>query len=182
MTEGATPEGTVTDRPIERAFEDERPKLWRFVRARIGEHVDAEDIVQDVFAELVLAHRLAKPIAHLSGWLFEVARNRIADRRRKDARHEAAQERMEFTGDGSLSPGPEVEIARSQLAEGLREALSSLPPDQRQVFIAHELEGRSFREISRRTGVNVNTLLSRKHRAVLHLRNRLRSLYDEYHD
>ena len=153
---------------------------------------DVEDILQEVFYELVEANRLLMPIDHVTGWLFRVARNRITDLFRKkkpDAFVDAAPNR---SGDdhGELpriedllpSPGagPEALYVRSVLLEELELAIDELPDDQRAVFVAHELEGRSFKELAAESGVNVNTLLSRKHYAVIHLRERLQSIYDEF--
>src|SRR5213075_1056114 len=150
---------------------------------------DVEDILQDVFYKLVEANRLLMPIEHITGWLFRVARNRITDLFRKkkpDSFSDAAVE----DEDGELlriedllpSPdaGPEAQYVRSVLLDELELALDELPDEQREVFVAHELEGRSFKELSAESGVNVNTLLSRKRYAVLHLRERLQSIYDEF--
>ncbi|HEX7119482.1 MAG TPA: sigma-70 family RNA polymerase sigma factor [Longimicrobiales bacterium] len=171
------------------AFARERGRLWKFIRARVAEHVDAEDILQDVFTELVVAYRLAKPIEHLGGWLFQVARNRITDRFRRRRREAPLDDRPAAMDDDartleSLLPapdaGPEAAYARRVLLEAIEDALAELPRAQREVFIAHELEGRSFKEIAAETGVGINTLLSRKRYAVLHLRRRLRSIYDDF--
>ena len=150
-----------------------------------------EDLLQEVFYELVEANRLLMPIEHISGWLFRVARNRITDWFRKK-RPELFSEMLVEDEDGELlriedmlpSPdaGPEAEYVRNTLLDELEDALDELPEGQREVFIAHELEGRSFRELSEQSGVSVNTLLSRKRYAVLHLRERLQSVYGEFND
>jgi RNA polymerase sigma factor (sigma-70 family) len=149
----------------------ERSRLRNFIRSRVPDPSDAEDILQDVFASLVEANQLLMPIEHVTGWLFRVARNRITDlfRRRRP-------EPLEFE-DLLPSPdaGPDAIYERSVLLEVLEDALDALPPDQRDVFIQHELEGRSFKEIAAETGVNVNTLLSRKRYAILRLRELLRT-------
>jgi len=169
----------------------ERGRLRNFIRRRVDDESEAEDILQDVFYELIEAYRLMKPIEQVGAWLFRVARNRIIDRFRKKKPEPFAAARDPETGveDSSLlleeflpSPdaGPEAEYARSILLEELDAALEELPEEQREIFVAHEIEGRSFKEISAETGVGVNTLLSRKHHAVLHLRRRLKSIYQEY--
>jgi RNA polymerase sigma factor (sigma-70 family) len=178
------------DRHISEIVLEERSRLRNFIRRRVPDPSDVEDIVQEVFYELVEANRLLMPIEHVTGWLFRVARNRITDLFRKRSREgligEAAPEdeggeapRLE---DLLPSPdaGPEALYVRGVLVEELGHALEELPEEQRQVFVAHELEGRSFRELSEESGVNVNTLLSRKRYAVLHLRERLRSIYEEF--
>jgi RNA polymerase sigma factor (sigma-70 family) len=178
----------------ERLTEDigrERGRLRNFIRRRVDDESEAEDILQDVFYELIEAYRLMKPIEQVGAWLFRVARNRIIDRFRKKKPDPFAAARDPETGveDSSLSleeflpspdAGPEAEYARSILLEELDAALEELPEEQREIFVAHEIEGRSFKEISAETGVGVNTLLSRKHHAVLHLRRRLKSIYEEY--
>jgi RNA polymerase sigma factor (sigma-70 family) len=151
---------------------------------------DAEDILQDVLYELVEAYRLMRPIEHASAWLYRVARNRIIDFFRKkrlaalgDALVESADDEGVLTlADLLPSPdaGPEAAYARRVLLEELNAALDELPEEQRDVFIAHEIEGRSFKELADDTGVGLNTLLSRKRYAVLHLRRRLHAIYDEY--
>jgi len=153
----------------------EESKLRGFIRRRVGDPRDAEDILQDVFAELVEANSLLMPIEHVSGWLFQVARNRIVDlfRRKKG-------ESLELD-DLLPSPdaGPDAELARATLLEELEAAIAELPDEQREVFVAHELEGKSFKEMAHESGVSINTLLSRKRYAVLHLRERLRKTYDD---
>ena len=166
----------------------EQSRLWNFIRRRVPDTRDAEDILQDVFAELVEANRLLMPIDHVTGWLFRVARNRITDlfRRRRPGpfgdlgvRDDEARLQLE---DLLPSPdaGPDTQYARRALLEALELALAELPPDQRAVFVAHEIEGRSFKEIAAETGVGINTLLSRKRYAVLRLRERLQDIYDEW--
>ena len=166
----------------------EQSRLWNFIRRRVPDARDAEDILQEVFAELVEANRLLMPIDHAAGWLFRVARNRITDlfRRRRPERFGDLvvpddEERLRLE-DLLPSPdaGPETEYGRRVLLEALEVALAELPPDQREVFVAHEIEGRSFKEIAAETGVGVNTLLSRKRYAVLRLRERLQDIYDEW--
>ena len=150
-------------------------RLRNFIRRRVADPRDAEDILQDVFSALVEANRLLIPIDHVTGWLFRVARNRIIDLFR--ARTEAPLELEDLLP--SSDAGPEAEYARGLLLEALEQAIADLPADQREVFIAHELEGRSFKEIAAATGVGINTLLSRKRYAVLRLRERLRRTYDD---
>jgi len=163
-------------------------RLARFIRRRVSDPRDAEDILQDVFCELVEANRLLMPIEHATGWLFRVARNRIVDllRRRTPERCrdlEAVDDDGERRGLEDLLPspdaGPEALYARRVLLDELEQALDELPDEQREVFVAHELEGRSFKEMAAATGVSVNTLLSRKRYAVLHLRERLKGIHDE---
>jgi len=161
----------------------ERARLRNFIRRRVPDPRDAEDILQDVFYELVEANRLLMPIDHVTGWLFRVARNRITDLFRKKTPErfgDVADDEPPFE-DVLPSPedGPEAIYARHVLLDELVSAVSELPEEQRAVFVAHELEGRSFKEIAAETGVSVNTLLSRKRYAVLHLRERLRRAYDE---
>ncbi len=168
------------DQRISDAVTREESRLRGFIRRRVPDARDAEDILQDVFSALVEANRLLVPIEHVTGWLFRVARNRIIDLFRART-PEVSGERLELD-DVLPSPdgGPEEEYARGVLLEALEQAIGELPADQRAVFIAHELlEGRSFKEISAATGVGVNTLLSRKRYAVLRLRERLGSAYDE---
>jgi len=165
----------------------EQARLRNFIRRRVPDSSDAEDILQDVFSELVEAYRLMQPIEQAGAWLFRVARNRITDlfRKRKPA---ALAEQGVFAADGevltledllpSKDGGPEEAYLRAMLLEEFEDALDELPEEQREVFIAHEFEGRSFAEIKAETGLNVNTLLSRKHYAVTHLRRRLQSIYE----
>lgn len=164
----------------------ERPRLRNFLRQRLPDPGDAEDLMQDVFHELVEASRLPEPIEQVGAWLFRVARNRLIDRFRK--KREAPLPTFDEDDDGSalddLLPatdaGPEAAYARSVLMAELHDALDDLPAEQRDVFIAHELEQRSFKELSAQSGVSVNTLLARKRYAVLHLRRHLQTIYDEF--
>src|SRR6202142_1985963 len=177
------------DRRISEVVQREQSRLRNFIRRRVPDPRDAEDILQDVFYELVEANRMLMPIDHITGWLFRVARNRITDLFRKK-RPESLSDTAYEDEDGELlqlddllpSPdaGPEALYARNVLLSELELALDELPEEQRTVFVAHELEGRSFKELATRTGVSVNTLLSRKRYAVLHLRQRLQSIYDEF--
>ena len=176
------------DRRISEAIRLEWTRLRNFIRKRVTDQGDAEDILQDVFYELIEAYRLMKPVEQVGAWLFRVARNRITDRFRKK-RVEAVRDPVEAeSGDllmledllPSTEDGPDAAYARGVLLEELEEALNELPEEQRAVFIAHELDGASFKEIAAATGVSVNTLLSRKHYAVLHLRRRLQAIYDEF--
>jgi RNA polymerase sigma factor (sigma-70 family) len=179
---------TEQDRRISEVIAEERSRLRNFIRNRVPNEADVEDLLQDVFYELVEANRLLMPIEYVTGWLFRVARNRITDLFRKK-RPETFSDAAVEDEDGELLPiedllpspdaGPEALYVRHVLLEELQFALSELPDDQRDVFVAHELEGRSFKELSAESGVNVNTLLSRKRYAVLHLRQRLQSIYDE---
>ncbi len=184
---------TEQDRQISEIISEERSRLRNFIRGRVPDPADAEDILQEVFYKLVEANRLLMPIDHVTGWLFRVARNRITDLFRKKKPETFSDTSVEGE-DGellqiedllpSLDAGPEAIYVRNVLIDELELALDELPNDQpmsqREVFIAHELEGRSFKELSAESGVNVNTLLSRKRYAVLHLRERLQSIYDEF--
>jgi RNA polymerase sigma factor (sigma-70 family) len=177
------------DQQISEAIERERPRLRNFIRRRVPDQSDAEDILQEVFSELVEAYRMMKPLEQVTAWLFRVARNRITDLFRSKKR-EASKEPAVTTEDGEtlewedLLPapdaGPESAYARSVLLEEMDAALDELPEEQREVFVAHELLGYSFKELAEQTGLSVNTLLSRKHYAVLHLRQRLQSIYDDF--
>jgi RNA polymerase sigma factor (sigma-70 family) len=177
------------DQRISEVVKRERSRLRNFIRRRVPDSRDAEDILQDVFYELVEANRLLMPIGHVTGWLFRVARNRIIDLFRKKKPDAFSDATVEDEGGELLqiedllpSPdaGPEALYARGVLLDELELALEELPDEQREVFVAHELEGLSFKEIAAETGVSVNTLLSRKRYAVLHLRERLQSIYDEF--
>src|SRR6266550_484991 len=180
---------TEQDQQISETVERERVRLRNFIRRRVDDESDADDILQDVFYELVEAYRLMQPIEQVGAWLFRVARNRIIDRFRK-RKPETLREEMAVAEDGELllledllpSPdaGPEAAYARTVLLEELTDALEELPDEQREVFIAHEIEGRSFKEIAAETALSVNTLLSRKHYAVIHLREQLRAISDEF--
>jgi RNA polymerase sigma factor (sigma-70 family) len=183
---------TEQDRQISEIIAEQRSRLRNFIRRRVPDPSDVEDIVQEVFYELVEANRLLMPIDHVTGWLFRVARNRITDlfRKKKAESFSDAAPRDIGDEDGELpriedllpSPdaGPEALYVRSVLLDELELALDELPDEQREVFVAHELEGRSFKELSAKSGVKVNTLLSRKRYAVLHLRERLQDIYDEF--
>jgi RNA polymerase sigma factor (sigma-70 family) len=180
---------TQQDRRISEIVAGERGRLRNFIRRRVPDPADAEDIVQEVFYELVEANRLLMPIEHITGWLFSVARNRITDLFRKkkaeafsDADREGDDGERLHIEDLLPSPdaGPEALYFRNALLDELELALEELPTEQREVFVAHEIEGRSFKELSAVTGVNVNTLLARKRYAVLHLRERLKNIHDEY--
>lgn len=177
------------DQQISEAIERERPRLRNFIRRRVPDQSDAEDILQEVFSELVEAYRMMKPLEQVTAWLFRVARNRITDLFRSKKR-EASTEPAVTTEDGEIlqwedllpapDAGPESAYARSVLLEEMDAALDELPEQQREVFVAHEFLGYSFKEIAEQTGVSMNTLLSRKHYAVLHLRERLQSIYDDF--
>jgi RNA polymerase sigma factor (sigma-70 family) len=176
------------DRRISDVVTREQSRLRNFIRRRVPDPRDAEDILQEVFYELVEANRLLMPIEHVTGWLFRVARNRITDLFRKKKPESfsdatAIGEEESLTLEDLLpSPdaGPDALYARSVLLDELEDALDELPDEQREVFVGHEIEGRSFKEMSAETGVSVSTLLSRKRYAVLHLRERLQSIYDEF--
>jgi RNA polymerase sigma factor (sigma-70 family) len=177
------------DRRISDVVEREQSRLQNFIRRRVPDPRDAEDILQEVFYELVEANRLLMPIEHVTGWLFRVARNRITDLFRKkkpesfsDAAVADDEEELLRLEDLLPSPsaGPDALYARSVLLEELEFALGELPAEQREVFLAHELEGRSFKDMAAESGVSINTLLARKRYAVLHLREQLRSIYDEF--
>jgi len=178
------------DQRITDVVKREQSRLRNFIRRRVPDPLDAEDILQDVFYELVEANRLLMPIGHITGWLFQVARNRITDLfRKKKPESFSATDLVRENDDGELlrlddllpSPdaGPDALYARNLLLEELELAFDELPEEQRAVFVAHELEGRSFKEMAAETGVSINTLLSRKRYAVLHLRQRLQRVYDE---
>jgi RNA polymerase sigma factor (sigma-70 family) len=177
------------DRRITEAVKQEQSRLRSFIRRRVPDPRDAEDTLQEFFYELVEANRLLVPIEHVTGWLFRVARNRITDVFRKkkperlsDAVTTSYEEEPLVLEDLLPSPdaGPEALYARGVLLDELEDALEELPEEQREVFVGHEIEGRSFKEMSAESGVSVNTLLSRKRYAVLHLRERLQSIYDEF--
>lgn len=177
------------DRQISEIVAAQRPRLRSFIRRRIADPADVEDILQDVFYELVEANRLLMPIHHVTGWLYQVARNRITDLLRKqqperfsDAATENDEGELLAIEDLLPSPdaGPEAQYLRRLLLEELVSALEELPEEQRRVFLAHEVEGRSFRELAAATGTNINTLLARKRYAVLHLRARLQDIHQEF--
>ena len=179
---------TDQDRRISQAIVREESRLRKFIQRHVPDVSDAEDILQEVFFELVEAVRLLKPIEQVGAWLFRVARNRIIDRFRKRApapSRDVSVDDQAFALDELLpsrEAGPEARYARAVLLDELEAALEELPKEQREVFIAHELEGRSFKEIAAETGLSVNTLLSRKHYAVVHLRRRLRDIYNEFNE
>lgn len=175
------------DQRIAEAVRQEKGRLWNFIRRRVPDAGDAEDILQDVFSELVEAYRAMQPIEQVGAWLFRVARNRITDRFRKKKpelftdQAVAGEESLSFE-DLLPSPdaGPEADYARSVMLEELEDALDELPSEQREIFLATEFEGYSFREVSEESGVSINTLLSRKRYAVQHLRRRLQKVYNEF--
>jgi RNA polymerase sigma factor (sigma-70 family) len=177
------------DRQLSEIVAEQRARLRNFIRRRVPDPADAEDIVQEVFYELVEANRLLMPIEHVTGWLYRVARNRIIDlfRKKKPERFSDAATENE---DGEIlqvedllpSPeaGPEALYMRGVLLDELELAIEALPDEQREVFIAHEIDGRSFKELSAETGIGMSTLLSRKRYAILHLRERLQNIYNEF--
>jgi RNA polymerase sigma factor (sigma-70 family) len=170
------------DQRIAETFDRERARLRNFIRKRVPDPGDAEDILQEVFYELVEAVRMMKPLEQVSAWLFRVATNRIIDLFRKRKPERLTNEEWLTLDDLLPSPeaGPEAVYARSVLLDELDAALDELPEEQREVFVAHELQGRSFKEMAAESGVSVNTLLSRKHYAVLHLRRRLQAIHEEF--
>ena len=177
------------DRQISEAIEREKPRLRSFIGKRVADQSDAEDILQEVFYELVEAYRMMRPVEQVTAWLFRVARNRITDLFRSKKR-EASSEPAVNMEDGeelqwedllpSPEAGPEAAYTRSVLLEEMDAALDELPEEQRAVFVAHEFLGYSFKELAEQTGVSVNTLLSRKRYAVLHLRDRLQTIYHDF--
>ena len=177
------------DRRISEIIAAEGARLRNFIRKRVPDEADVEDLLQEVFYEAVAAFRLMEPVERWGSWMFQVARNRIVDLFRK-RRLEPLGGAVAATDEGealrleevlaSPEAGPAEAYARAVVLDEIEEALSELPLEQREVFLAHEIEGRSFREIAARTGVKENTLLARKHYAVLHLRRRLRAIYDEF--
>lgn len=167
----------------------EQGRLKHFIRKWVGDEADVEDVLQDVFYELVQAQQLMKPLQNATAWMYRVARNRMTDLFRRRRTESTRQSPFDQADDDTLSleewlpskeAGPEAAYARRVLLEELDAALEELPKEQRDVFIAHELEGLSFMELAEQTGLSVNTLLSRKHYAVIHLRQRLKSIYEEY--
>ena len=177
------------DRQLSRIVEEEGSRLRRFIRRRVPNEADAEDLLQEVFFEVVEALRIGEPVAQWGAWMFRVARNRIIDMVRRRKRWVFAEDpgpspdgREVSLIDSLPSPtaGPDEAYARAVLLEEIEDALEELPAEQREVYVAHEVEGLSFKEISARTGVSVNTLLSRKHYAVQHLRRRLSDIYNEF--
>ena len=185
---------TVADRyedqnqRFSQAIERDQPRLRSFIRRHVTDTGEADDILQDVFYELLEAYRMMKPIEHVTAWLYRVARNRITDLFRRN-RPRSLSDPVALHDDGeallledllpSGDTGPEAAYARGLLIDALEEAIDGLPASQREVFLAHEVEGISFKQLSAETGVSVNTLLSRKHYAVLHLRRRLQSIYED---
>lgn len=174
---------------IARAIEQDRSRLRNYIRKRVVDPDLTEDILQDVFSELIEAYRLLKPIEQVSGWLFRVAKNRIIDRFRgkkleslSDSAYGDENDEDVLLIDLLPSPesGPDVAYASAVLLDELEEALEELPEEQRSVFMKHEWEGYSFKELASQSGVGVNTLLSRKRYAVLFLRQRLQAIYDEF--
>ena len=178
------------DESISEIVSQEKARLRNFIRSRVEDPLDAEDILQEVFYELVVAFRLMQPLEQVGAWLFRIARNRITDRFRKKKPDASLDSQPGGAEDGeslllrdmlpSPDAGPEAAYARTVLVQELEDALEELPKEQRDVFIAHEIEGRSFKDLAGETGVSVNTLLSRKRYAVLHLRERLQEIYDEF--
>ena len=180
----------IQNESIRQTVEKERKRLLEFIRRRVPSQEDAEDVLQDVFYELVNTYRLMKPVEQMASWMFTVARNKITDRYRKKKPDSLEGHFAIRAGDDGDSldisdflPGnmnsPETEMMREAIMKGLEEALDELPKEQREVFIMHEIEDKSFQEIEQITGANVNTLLSRKRYAVLFLRERLQSLYND---
>ena len=177
------------DRQISEVIAEQGSRLRSFIRRRVPNEADVEDLLQEVYFEFLEAGRLLKPIDYVTGWLFRVARNRITDFFRKkrpesfaDAAVQNEQGELLEIEEALPSPdaGPEALFIRGVLLDEMKSALADLPPEQREVFLAHEMEGRSFKELSAETGISVNTLLSRKRYAVLHLRARLQSIHDEF--
>lgn len=191
MTQVASLEAMAVDqdRRITEVVQREQSRLGNFIRRRVPDPGDAEDILQDVFYTLVEANRLLMPIEHVTGWLFTVARNRITDFFRKK-KPESFSDTAIIDDDGeplaleellpSPHAGPDAQYARSVLLDELEDAIEELPPEQREVFIANELEGHTFKQLAAESGVNINTLLARKRYAVLHLRERLQDIYEDF--
>ena len=193
MSDGS---GSLTLEQNQRIVADvqrERPRLRQFIRRRVFDERDADDILQEVFFELTQAYRLTKPIEQVGAWLFRVARNRITDRFRARRQEVSLTPADEPSDERAAEPeltlqnllpdadaGPEAAFARRVLLEEIFIALDELPQAQREVFVAHEIDGRSFRQMAQASGTSINTLLARKHDAVLHLRRRLRHIFDEY--
>jgi RNA polymerase sigma factor (sigma-70 family) len=181
---------TEQNRRLSEIIALEQARLRRFIRKRVPDVADAEEVFQEVFYELVDAYRLMKPVEQVSAWLFRVARNRITDLFRRKRPALLGNDSMAANEDGdvpqwedllpSREAGPEAAFARSILLEELDGAIEDLPQEQRDVFVAHEIEGRSFKEISEETGLSINTLLSRKRYAVLRLRSGLQAIYEEF--
>jgi RNA polymerase sigma factor (sigma-70 family) len=180
---------TEQDQLISEVFERDEPRLRNFILKHVLDRGDADDVLQDVFYELIEAYRLMKPIEQVSAWLFRVARNRITDLFRRK-RPESLSQPLTGSEEGeellledllpSADAGPEAVYARGVLIDALDEAIEELPAEQKNVFVAHELLGMSFKDIAASTGVGINTLLSRKRYAVLALRERLQAIYDDF--
>jgi len=177
------------DRWISEIIRREQSRLRNFIRRRVPDRFDAEDVLQDVFYRLVEANRLLMPIDHVTGWLFRVARNRITDLLRRKTPERFSELAVADEDDvvvpfedllPSPDAGPEAQYVRTVFFDELAAAIGELPKEQRDVFVGHELEGRSFKEMAAETGISVNTLLSRKRYAVLRLRERLQGVYDEF--
>lgn len=181
---------TEQDRQIAEIIAEARPRLLNFIRKRVPNEADAEDLLQEVFFEVIEAHRLMEPVQRWSAWMFRVARNRMVDLFRRKRLEASGSDPVTASSEGErpllldLLPSPEAgpaeAYARTVLLDELEEALAELPEEQREVFVAHEIEGYSFKQIATRTGNGVNTLLARKHYAVLHLRRRLQAIYEEF--
>lgn len=179
---------TEQDRLFSEVMKRDRPRLRAFIRHYVGDPGEAEDILQDVFFELLEAYRMMKPIEQVTGWLFRVARNRMVDlfRRRRSS---SLSDQAGLDGDDraitledllpSAEEGPDAVYARRVILEALEDAIEELPSEQREIFLAHEVMGKSFKEYAAETGIGINTLLSRKRYAVQHLRRRLQALYDD---
>jgi RNA polymerase sigma factor (sigma-70 family) len=180
------------DQRISEAIARDEPRLRDFIRRRVADRSDAEDILQDVFYELVEAYRMMKPVEQVTAWLFRVTRNRIIDLFRRKKREASRTQAEMFSANGearlleellpSPDAGPDAIYVRNILLQELDDALDELPAEQREVFIAHELMGYTFKELAEQYGVGVNTLLSRKHYAVKYLRERLRDIHDEFRE
>jgi RNA polymerase sigma factor (sigma-70 family) len=181
------------DRRISTVVKAEGGRLRNFIRKHVADEADAEDILQEVFYEFVQTYRLMKPIEQAGAWLFRVARNRIIDRfrkRRHDPLEAILQSEPTLNSEGDrltlddLLPSPDADpeaiYLRTLLIDALEDAIDELPEEQRAVFIAHEIDGRSFKEMAEETGTNLNTLLARKRYAVRHLRSSLQNIYDEF--
>ncbi len=182
---------TEQDDRLQQAVREQRGKLLSFIRRRIPDQEDAEDVLQDVFFELVQSYRLVKPVEQMAAWLFRVARNKIIDRYRRPkpaSLEEAAAYHSAADSDEPLLladvlPAPddstETAMARETIMEAILDALDELPPAQREVFVWHEFDGKTFRQMAEETGVPLKTLISRKHYAVQQLRTKLQALYTD---
>jgi RNA polymerase sigma factor (sigma-70 family) len=178
---------TAQDREIAATVQRERGRLLRFIGRFIADAAEAEDVLQEALYELVRAYRMFEPVEQAGAWLRRVARNRIIDRFRRRRPQVSLEQASEDAADSAFeallpaaNEDPESELARGLLLEELAAALAQLPPEQREVFLAHEIEGTSFRELAARSGVSINTLLARKRYAVRHLQQRLRRAWDEW--